>query len=42
MNLSITTADQMTIIAGAVILLVTFGVFIYRAEVKTRRKLQKI
>lgn len=41
MNLSISTETQMTVIAGAIILVVAFVVFVIRAEAKTRRKYAK-
>lgn len=41
MNLSISTQNQMTIIACAIILVVAFAAFIIRAERNTRRKYAK-
>lgn len=41
MNLSISTETQMTVIAGAVILVVALTVFFIRMEANTRRKYAK-
>lgn len=40
MNLAISTANQVAIIAGAVIAIVIAGIFIVRAEYKLKRKLR--
>lgn len=41
MNLAISTQTQMTIIAGAVILVITLVVFLINAERNTKRKYAK-
>lgn len=41
MNLSISTQTQMTVIAGAVILVIGLVIFLVRAERNTKRKYSK-
>ena len=40
MNLSISFENQMTIIAGAVILVIALAAFIIKAELKTRKQIK--